>query len=58
MGAYVAFLSPAERNRHCAESARIERLLGIPGGFLPRTGEALQARPAGRRGLRRVSRFL
>jgi len=54
MGAYVAFLSPAERNRHCAESARIERLLGIPGGFLPRTGEALQARPAGRRGLRRV----
>jgi uncharacterized protein (DUF2236 family) len=36
-GLYVRPLSPAERDAYCAESAGIETLLGMPGGWLPRS---------------------
>ena len=34
---FVADLTDEERDRYCAESVRIEPLLGIPAGLLPRT---------------------
>jgi uncharacterized protein (DUF2236 family) len=34
---FVAPLTPTERDRYCAEASRIESLLGIPAGYLPRT---------------------
>jgi uncharacterized protein (DUF2236 family) len=40
---YVTPLHPAERDRYCAESAEVERLLGIPAGFLPRSVAELEA---------------
>lgn len=40
---YVAPLTPAERDRYCAETAAVEPLLGIPAGRLPRSGAALRA---------------
>jgi uncharacterized protein (DUF2236 family) len=39
---FVADLTQEERDRYCAESSRIERLLGIPADRLPRSHEALQ----------------
>ena len=45
---YVRPLSPAERDRYCAESAGIEGLLRIPAGALPRTASALEAYMASR----------
>lgn len=38
---YVAPLSPAERDRYCAETAGIEPRLGIPDGQLPRRMDEL-----------------
>jgi len=38
---FVAPLTAAERDRYCAESSRIEPLLGIPAGMLPRTADQL-----------------
>jgi len=40
---YVRPLSPAQRDRYCAESARIETLLGMPEGRLPRSEDELDA---------------
>lgn len=37
-------LTPAERDRYCAEAAIMEPLLGIPEGSLPRTWSQVQAR--------------
>jgi uncharacterized protein (DUF2236 family) len=40
LGTYAQFvgdLTPEERDRYCAEAARIEPLLGIPAGTLPRS---------------------
>jgi uncharacterized protein (DUF2236 family) len=34
---YVVPLADWERDRYCAEASRIEALLGIPAGYLPRT---------------------
>jgi uncharacterized protein (DUF2236 family) len=45
---FVRPLSPAERDRYCAESAGIESLLRIPSGALPRTASALASYVAGR----------
>jgi uncharacterized protein (DUF2236 family) len=45
---FVRPLSPAERDRYCAESAAIESLLRIPSGALPRTASALAAYVADR----------
>jgi uncharacterized protein (DUF2236 family) len=39
---FVADLTDDERDRYCAESTRIEPLLGIPAGRLPRTFEDLR----------------
>jgi uncharacterized protein (DUF2236 family) len=39
---FVADLTEEECDRYCAESSRIEPLLGIPAGHLPRSHEALQ----------------
>jgi uncharacterized protein (DUF2236 family) len=39
---FVADLTEEECDRYCAESSRIEPLLGIPAGRLPRSHEALQ----------------
>jgi uncharacterized protein (DUF2236 family) len=39
---FVADLTEDECDRYCAESSRIEPLLGIPSGRLPRSHEALQ----------------
>ena len=39
---FVADLTEGECDRYCAESSRIEPLLGIPSGRLPRSHEALQ----------------
>ena len=39
---FVADLTEGECDRYCAESSRIERLLGIPADRLPRSHEALQ----------------
>ena len=39
---FVADLAEGECDRYCAESSRIELLLGIPTGRLPRSHEALQ----------------
>jgi uncharacterized protein (DUF2236 family) len=39
---FVADLTEAERDRYCAESSRIEPLLGIPAGALPRSHDALR----------------
>jgi uncharacterized protein (DUF2236 family) len=41
---YVETLSPEDRDRYCAEATRIEPLLGIPEGYLPRRFAELQAR--------------
>ena len=38
----MADLTEGECDRYCAESSRIEPLLGIPSGRLPRSHEALQ----------------
>jgi uncharacterized protein (DUF2236 family) len=40
---FVAPLSVAERDRYCAETSEIERLLGIPPGRLPRSSAELAA---------------
>ena len=40
---FVGRLTDDERDRYCAESSRIEPLLGIPSGHLPRTHAALAA---------------
>jgi uncharacterized protein (DUF2236 family) len=40
----IGELAPDERDRYCAEAARIEPLLGIPLGWLPRTFADLEAR--------------
>lgn len=39
---YVGPLSPEERDRYCAETTGMERLLGIPEGYLPRSVADLQ----------------
>jgi uncharacterized protein (DUF2236 family) len=39
---FVADLTESECDRYCAESSRIEPLLGIPADHLPRSHEALQ----------------
>ena len=39
---FVADLTESECDRYCAESSRIEPLLGIPSGRLPRTHDALR----------------
>ena len=39
---FVADLTEEERDRYCAESSRIEPLLGIPIGRLPKSHDALQ----------------
>lgn len=39
----VAPLSPADRDRYCAESSVMEPLLGIPPGLLPRDAASLDA---------------
>jgi uncharacterized protein (DUF2236 family) len=40
---FVAPLGAGERDRYCAESSRIEPLLGIPNGTVPRSAPALAA---------------
>jgi uncharacterized protein (DUF2236 family) len=40
----IGELSPEERDRYCAEAARIEPLLGIPDGRLPRVYADVEAR--------------
>jgi uncharacterized protein (DUF2236 family) len=45
---FVRPLSPAERDRYCAESAGIEDLLHVPAGSLPRTAAALESSVASR----------
>jgi len=41
--AFVAPLTPDERDRYCVEAAAIEPMLGIPAGRLPRTWSGVQA---------------
>lgn len=41
-GLYVGPLADWERDRYCEEASRIEALLGIPGGDLPRSVAALE----------------
>jgi uncharacterized protein (DUF2236 family) len=40
---YVGPLAPGDRDRYCEESSEIERLLGIPDGYLPRSHASLLA---------------
>ena len=40
---YVGPLSDAEWDRYCAEASRVEPLLGMPGGYLPRSRRELDA---------------
>lgn len=40
---YVGPLSDAEWDRYCAEASRVEPLLGLPDGYLPRSRHELQA---------------
>src|SRR5918993_4146744 len=40
---FIGPLAPAERDRYCRESAIMEPLLGMPGGWLPRDATQLDA---------------